>query len=198
MSKPGTLYYYAQEGQDVAGPFDLVQMAALLRKGAITSETMTLCEGEFVPTPFGHRTEFIAAFEMSTHATSMKQEEDDAPKGALPVPSREFLLRVAKVTAQALLLAGSVFFLSYMSPEAGWLLLIAGGGLAVIGQCLLLAKLLDEDIFTLLAVAFIPLYDIFFFISNIDTYYSLLRLKYIGVIIVVAAALATGHSLHAY
>jgi len=50
--KPEPLFYIEQAEQNVAGPYDLVQMAGLLRKKIITAETAVRREGEEDWKPF--------------------------------------------------------------------------------------------------------------------------------------------------
>ena len=50
--KKDTLFYIERDEQNVAGPYDLVQMAGLLRKKIITPETMSRLEERLDPQMF--------------------------------------------------------------------------------------------------------------------------------------------------
>ena len=64
---------------EVEGPFELVELAGLLRDKLISGETQTLREGEETWLPFQDRPEFLFAAEIPTEAiTSLRKEKADA------------------------------------------------------------------------------------------------------------------------
>jgi len=190
--KPEPLFYIERSEQQVAGPYDLVQMAGLLRRKIITVETLTRLKNETEWKPFGEHPQYIIVREIPADATSMRvialDEEAQAPKTLIPIPSAETIMKLG-VAAIASLVAGSMSFLIAKSdPTVGFCLEVIGGGVAGVAQCMIMARQFDEDFTTLLMIFFIPLYDIYYFISNIWEYFPYLCAKYIGAAIAVAAA----------
>jgi hypothetical protein len=196
MSKAEPLFYYALDGDKVAGPFDLVQMAGFLRAGVITADTMTLREGELDWQLFGHRSQFSVAREIPVDATSMHLESlhESESTPIVPLPSRQTVLKLLKTAGLVGLLLVAVFFLSYEEPILGLVFLVGGCGASMIGYCLILARMLDEDGLTLLAAMIIPLYDVYYFMTNLDAYFSFFLLKYVGAMVVGVAGLAIASS----
>ena len=57
---------------------------------------------------------------------------------------------------------------------------------------MMLGKVLQEDFLMILLVMVVPFFDIFYFVSNIDTYRPYLLAKYTGIALALAAAAGTG------
>jgi hypothetical protein len=184
--------YIQREGTE-AGPYDLAQMAGLLRKHIIDGETLTRLEGDDAWKPFSWQTQFSVAREMSPDAASMRLDELDEEaldrRSPIPLPSGEFLFQLAAVAVGCVALGSGAFVVAWLNAALGTALLYAGGGVALAAQVLIIFKMIDEDYLKLLLVIFIPLYDIYFFICNIDRYYKLLAVKYAGVCIALGATL---------
>src|SRR5471032_1966910 len=82
--KQEALFYIERAEENVAGPYDLVQMAGLLRKKIITAETSVRREGEEDWKPFAWHPQFIVAREMSPDAVSTRVDDlnEQAAEGA--------------------------------------------------------------------------------------------------------------------
>jgi GYF domain 2 len=187
---------YIQREGTVAGPYDLVQMAGLLRKNIISRETQTRLEGEDAWMPLSWQPQFAVIRELSPDATSMHLEElnEEAMnrRSPIPLPSRELLMQLAAGAAGCLLVAALAFLFAWLNTAVGTALLYAGGGIALAAQVMIIFKMIDEDYWKLFLTILIPLYDIYFFICNIDRYYKLLAVKYVGVSIALGATLGLG------
>jgi len=198
--KKEPLFYIARDGQDAAGPYDLIQMAGLLRKKIITSETMSRLEGEDGWKPFGWRPQFSVAREMSPDAVSERViEQERASQPLIPLPSLASVLRAA-VAMVLLLVAGLIsYFVARADLAAGICLAVAGIAAALVGTCLVYVRLLDEDNRTLLLVFFVPFYELYYFLVNFWVYLPYFYLRYAGGICAVAAlvGIANGHSADA-
>ncbi len=197
--KEEVLFYISapQSDHGRAGPYDIVQMAGLLRRKIITAETMTLLKGESEWRPFFQQQQFILVGEIPQDAVSMRTdavEEQIQEKTAtlFPVPSTEFLVQVAVMVVGLLVLAAVGYFLGRMDEMTGKVIMIVAGGVAAVAQVMILATLLDEDYVTFLLVAFIPFFDIYYFVSNIDKYWPYFLAKYAGAILAFAAAMGAG------
>lgn len=197
--KEEVLFYISAPNSDhgQAGPYDMVQMAGLLRRKIITAETMTLLRGESEWKPFFQQQQFILVGEIPRDAVSMRTdavEEQIQEKTAtlFPVPSTEFLVQVAATIIGLLVLAAVGYFFGRMDATMGKVIMIVAGGVAAVAQVMILAILLDEDYMTLLLVTFLPFYDIYYFLSNIDKYWPYFLAKYAGVILALGAALGAG------
>src|SRR5476651_918871 len=97
--KPEPLFYIERAEQNVAGPYDLVQMAGLLRKKIITAETSVRREGEEDWKPFSWHPQFIVAREMSPEAVSTRvdvltEQAEEASQPPIPLPSAETLIKL--------------------------------------------------------------------------------------------------------
>src|ERR1700678_4037129 len=85
------LFFITRDEGVVAGPYDLVQMAGLLRKKIITSETMTRLDGTDEWKAFSWQPQFIIVKEMPAGAVServdqLDQEAELARQGLIPMP----------------------------------------------------------------------------------------------------------------
>src|SRR5471032_1741734 len=111
--KPEPLFYIERDEQNAAGPYDLVQMAGLLRRKIITAESLTRLEGEEEWKPFSWQAQFSVAKEMPPDACSTRadvvDEEVRAPRSPIPLPSAETLMRLGGMVFGSLL-AGAVAF----------------------------------------------------------------------------------------
>jgi len=191
--KPGPLFYI-QRDENVAGPYDLVQMAGLLRRKIITAETMTRRDGEDAWKAFSWQPQFSIAREMSPDAISSRTAELDeeamaAKSGPIMLPSRETLEKLGGLVLGALLAGAGSYLIARLDTTTGYGLLIGGVASVVVAHCLILARVLDEDYLTLGAMFFIPGYDLFYFVTNIWAYFTLFCVKYIGLAIAIGAAL---------
>ena len=196
--KPEPLFYVERGGQNVAGPYDLVQMAGLLRKRIITPETMSRLEGEDDWKPFSWQPQFGIAREMSPDAVSTRVNDldDDAAaraSGPIPLPSRETVIRLSGAVLGALLLGGGSFVLARLDQTLGTCVLIGGLATAAIAQCFILARMLEEDFWTWLGLIFVPFYDLFYLICNFSIYARWLCVKYVGVAVALGAELGLAH-----
>src|SRR5258708_38058095 len=118
MKKPEPLFYIPvpENDQEVAGPYDLVQMAGFLRKKIVSAETLTSREGEEDWKPFGERPQYIIAMETPAGAESMHlealKEKEEASRPAIPLPSTPVMIGIG-VAGVVLLLGGvGVYFLA--------------------------------------------------------------------------------------
>lgn len=127
---------------------------------------------------------------MRTDAVEEQIQEKTAT--LFPVPSTEFLVQVAVMVVGLLVLAAVGYFLGRMDEMTGKVIMIVAGGVAAVAQVMILATLLDEDYVTFLLVAFIPFFDIYYFVSNIDKYWPYFLAKYAGAILAFAAAMGAG------
>jgi len=198
--KPEPLYYIPvpDTEQDIAGPYDLVQMAGLLRTKVISAETMTFREGEAEWIPFGNRPQYIVALEtpegVVSHRMEMQQHEQAAGGWVIPMPSAETLV-MAGLALVGLFVAGVVSFIfAAGDTSVGTCLVVGGLGAAMVGQAMVYVKLLDEGWIVRLMVLFLPFFDIYYFVSNIHTYWRCFVAKYLGTVLAFTAlaGLASG------
>ena len=191
--KPEPLFYIQREAQNVAGPYDLVQMAGLLRKKIITAETLTRLEGEEDWKPFSWQPQFSVVREMPPDAVSMRlealDEEAHAPRSPIPLPSAETLMKLGGLLIGALLAGAGAYLMARADVTTGYCLEYAGSAAALGAICMIMARLLDEDIWTLLFIFFVPFGDVFYFISNIWEYFTWFCVKYVGAAVAAGAAL---------
>ena len=192
--KQEPLFYIAREEQAVAGPYDLVQMAGLLRKKIITAETSTRLEGEEDWKPFAWHPQFIVATEMppdavSARAEAIEEEASARASGPIPLPSAETLMKRGGLFLGALLAGAGAYLIARLDVTTGYCLVAAGVGAALVGTCMIIARLLDEDFWTLLFVFFVPFGDSFYFLSNIWKYFTWFCVKYVGTAVAIGAAM---------
>jgi hypothetical protein len=200
--KPEPLFYIARDEQNVAGPYDLVQMAGLLRKKIITEETPTRLEGEDAWKPFSWQSQFIVAREMSPDAISTRviNLDDEAAaraRGPIPLPSAESVMKVVGMIVGALLAGAGAYLIARLDVTTGYCLECAGAAATVVALCMIIAGLLDEDFWTLLLVFFVPFGDVYYFICNFWKYFTWICVKYVGAAVAMGAAAGlaahTGH-----
>ena len=200
--KQEPLFYIEREEQTVAGPYDLVQMAGLLRKKIITAETSVRREGEEDWKPFSWHPQFIVVREMppdavSTRVDDLDEEEAARASGPIPLPSAETLMKLGGMVLGSLLAGAGAYLIATLDVTTGYCLEAAGGAAALVAQCMIIARLLDEDFWTLILVFFVPLGDIFYFISNIWEYFTWFCVKYVGAAVAIGAAMGmAAHSAH--
>jgi len=202
--KPEPLFYIPVPGHEdeAAGPYDLVQMAGLLRQKIITTETPTRLEGEQEWKPFGDRHHFIVAKEMPPDAVSTRvialTEAARASRSPIPLPSAEFLVKLG-VMAVAMLLAGGIsFFLAWVDQTMGIFLVVAGGCAALLGVAMIYVTMADESNWTICLVFFIPFFNLYYFLANFEKYLPYFYLEYLGLTIALAATagMAVASSSH--
>jgi hypothetical protein len=198
MSPPKPRLFIQREGSE-AGPYDLAQMAGLLRQHIIDGETPTRLEGDDAWKPFSWQPHFSVAREMSPDATSMRLDELNEEaldrQSPIPLPSRESLLRLCGMLAGCLCLGLGAFCVARLDPTTGLLLLLGGLGAAGVAVCLIYARMLDEDWWTLLRIYFVPFGELFYFVSNFWEYFPLFCLKYGGLSVAAGAACGLGPHL---
>jgi hypothetical protein len=192
--KPEPLFYVERAEQNVAGPYDLVQMAGLLRRKIVTGETLTRLEGEEDWKPFAWHPQFIVAREMSpdavsTRAAELDDEAEEARQGPIPMPSRETLMKLGGTIIGALLAGVGAYLIARLDVTTGYCLEYAGVAATLVAICMIIARLLDEDFWTLLFVFFVPFGDIFYFICNFWEYFTWFCVKYVGAAVAIGAAL---------
>ena len=193
-------FLIARDGGQVAGPYDVAQMAGLLRRKVITGDTSTCLEGADDWKPFSWQPQFSIAREMPADAVSSRMVELDeaaaeAKSGPIPLPSRETMLKLAGLLAAAIGAFLVAFFFGAMDATTGFVLAALGGAAALVAQCMIMARLLDEDYWTLAMVCFVPGGDIYYFLSHIWEYFTWFCIKYVGM--ATAAGALAGIALHA-
>ena len=190
--------YIQREGTE-AGPYDLVQMAGLLRKNIISRETQTRLDGDDAWMPLSWQPQFAVIRELSPTAESMHlddaNEEAMNRRSSIPLPSGELLFQFVAFAVGGAALASAALVFAWMNAAVGMALLYVGGGIALAAQVMIIFKMIDEDYWKLFLTVIIPLYDIYFFICNIDRYYKLLAVKYAAIGIALGATL--GLAMHA-
>jgi hypothetical protein len=199
--KPEPLFYIEREAQNVAGPYDLVQMAGLLRKKIVTAETPTRLVGEDDWKPFSWQPQFSVAREMPPDAVSVRvealDEEAHAPSSPIPLPSVETLIKLGGLICGAFLAGAGAYLIARADATTGYCLEYGGIAAALVAICMIMARLLDEDFWTLVLVFFVPGGDLFYFISNIWEYFTWFCVKYAGAAVAAGAALGlAAHSAH--
>jgi hypothetical protein len=194
--KPEPLLYIQRDGTE-AGPYDLVQMAGLLRRKIISSETMTRLEGDDAWMPFSWQPQFSVVREMpadavSTRIDELDEEESERRSTPIPLPSRETLLKLGAMLGGCVLVFLGAYALARLDATTGTGLLYLGVGVSLAAACLTFAKLLDEDVLTLALVFFVPFGDLYYFVCNFWKYYQLTCSKYGGIAMAAGAALGLG------
>jgi len=199
--KPEPLFYIDRGEQNVAGPYDLVQMAGLLRRKIITAETSTRLEGEEDWKPFAWQPQFSIVREVPPDAVSTRvevlDEEAHAPSSLIPLPSAETLMKLGGLVGGVLLAGAGAFLIAMVDSTTGYCVMVGGGVTALVAHCLIMARLLDEDYMTLALVFFVPFGDVFYFISNIWQYFTWFCAKYVGLAAWAGAAMGlAAHAAH--
>jgi len=200
--KPEPLFYIERDEQNVAGPYDLVQMSGLLRKKIITPETPTRLEGEDAWKPFSWQPQFIVVREIPPDAVSTRVSDlDEAAaaraKGPIPLPSAETIMRLAGMVLGSLFAGAGAYVIARLDVTTGYCLEYAGLGAVLVAVCMIMAQLLDEDIWTLLFVFLVPFGDVFYFVTNFWRYFTWFCVKYVGAAVAAGAAMGlAAHSVH--
>lgn len=196
MAAPEPLFYYAIEGQDVAGPFDLVQMAGLLREGVIAPETLTYRDGEADWMPFLERPQYTIAREIPAGAISHRivAQANQASKAIVPLPSKATLFKLVQALLVLAILGTVGFFFGAGDKLVGTLMLLIGGAISAVAQCLIIVQVIDDGWITVALVALVPGMDIYYFVSNLDKYLAYFWVKYAGAAIAVGAALGLAYT----
>ncbi len=97
--QPEPLFYIEREEGEKAGPYDLVQMAGLLRKKIITPETMTCLKGAEDWKAFSWQPQFSVVREMppgavSNRVTDLEEKAMEANAPPIPLPSAETVMKL--------------------------------------------------------------------------------------------------------
>jgi len=200
--KPEPLFYIAREEENVAGPYDLVQMAGLLRKKIITPETPTRLEGEEGWKPFSWQPQFIVVREIppdavSTRVTQLDEEAAARASGPIPLPSVESVMKVVGMLVGALLAGAGAYLVARLDETTGYCLQIGGGAATLVAYCMIFASLMDEDLWTRILVFLVPLGDIYYFICNFWKYFTWICVKYVGTAVYLGATMGlAAHQPH--
>ena len=109
--------FYCYPSEQVEGPFQLVELAGLLRAGHITGETLTLLEGEEQWLPFQDRQEFHFDKEIPQDAIDRHLKESHAEQESSFTPRK--LLSFAWVMAIPLLIILYRVVMAYLRYETG-------------------------------------------------------------------------------
>jgi hypothetical protein len=135
--------------------------------------------------PFSWQPQFSIAREMPADAVSSRMVELDeaaaeAGSGPIPLPSRETILKLGGLLVASLVAFLTALFVALLDVTTGYLLAALGGGAALVAQCMVMVRLLDEDYWTLGLVMFVPGGDIYYFLRNIWEYFTWFCVKYVG------------------
>ena len=191
-----SLLYIQRDGGTEAGPYDLVQMAGLLRKNIISRETQTRLEGDDAWMPLSWQPQFAVIRELSPDATSMHLDEQNEEamnrRSPIPLPSGEFLFQLVAVAVGCVMLAGGAFVLAWMDVMVGTALLYLGLGIALAASVMILLRMMDEDYFKLALIFFVPLYDVYYVICNFEKYAVLLAVRYAAISVALGATCGLG------
>ena len=190
------LLYVQRDGGVEAGPYDLVQMAGLLRKNIISRETQTRLEGDTAWMPLSWQPQFAVIRELSPDATSMHldelNEEAMNRRSPIPLPSGEFLFQLVAFAVCCVMLAGGAFVFAWMDVMVGTALLYLGLGIAITASVMILLRMMDEDYLKLVLIFFIPLYDVYYVICNFEKYAMLLAIRYAAIGVALGATCGLG------
>ena len=197
---PYELFYIKRDSASVEGPYDLVKMGELLLGKNITAETLVRVEGSPNWQPFCEFPQYSVVRETSVDPaarleTLEKKGEADAP--FIPLPSKQALIKFATMAGVLLLLGVAAYLIAWHDHTIGTAILLLGFVTASIAQCLIFGQMLSEDFFTIGKVSFVPRYDVYYYSSNLDTYFSRFFAKYLGWTVVIATAAGMGE-LHVH
>ena len=199
MKNPEPRFFIQRDEGAVAGPYDVVQMAGLLRRKIISGETQTRREGEDDWKPFSWQPQFSIAREMPADAISQRVVELDEEaaaraQGPIPLPSAETVLKLAGLGVGCVLAFAISFALAWLDATLGYCLIAGGLAAVAVAYCFIQARVLDEDAWTIGLVWFVPGGDIYYFLSNIWVYFPWFCVKYIGLAVLAGAGL--GMAIH--
>lgn len=192
---PKPLLYIQRDGKE-AGPYDLVQLAGLLRKRIVSGETQSRLEGDDAWVPLSWQPLFSTIREMSPDADSMRLDELDEEaldrRSPIPLPSREFLIKLGAFVAGCLLLGAGAFLLAKADVTLGVGVQYIGLSIAIAASLMILIGILDEDWLKLGLIIFVPFYDLYYFICNFEKYALLLAVRYAALSVALGASLGLG------
>jgi len=175
--------------QDVDGPYDLAQMAQLLRERIVSAETLTCLDGEEEWKAFGERPQFATARDMPPEPDKVSKpstvQEDAEPDAEAPVPASSTGTLVMIGVACVLLAIGGALAYLVSAADQGMGACLTGAGLVsgLVGCGFTLAHLKDETWGTRLKVLFVPFFDVFYFTPNREKYLPFICAKYIGTVL---------------
>jgi hypothetical protein len=163
----------------------------LLRRGQITSETLTFAEGEMEWRPFGDRSQFIVAKEMPKDATSQRQvdleEAASAGKSLIPLPSQDQLIQLGMAVVLLAIGYAIIYEVARADAITGLVLFFVSSAVALVALLFIAFQMFDEDWLTLVLLALVPFYDIYYFATNSGKYLPLLSARYGGIVFAAAA-----------
>jgi hypothetical protein len=184
------LFYIRREGTE-AGPYDLVQMAGLLRKKIITPETQSRLEGDDSWVPLSWQPQFSVIREMPANAVSLRIDEIDEEtldrRSPIPLPSRESLVKLGALLAGCVCAGAGSFCLAWLAPAVGPAVIFIGIGVAIAAQILIIFRMIDENYLSVFLIGIIPGYDLYFFVTRFWRYFNLLAVKYLALSICLGA-----------
>ena len=192
---PYEQFYIKRGAVNVEGPYDLVKMGDLLREKSITPETLVRVEGSLDWQPFSEHSQYVVVRETSVDAAARldsSEAELEANAPLIPLPSRESLINFATKALLLLFLGVTAYLIARHDETVGNVIVLSGFAIAAVAQCLIFGQMLNEDVFTIGKLFFIPFYDIYFFVSNLDNYFSKFFAKYLGLTVAIAAAAGMG------
>ena len=192
MMQQEPLFYIRREEGEKAGPYDLVQLAGLLRKKIISPETMTCLEGTEDWKAFSWQPQFSVVREIppdavSNRLTELEEKELEARSGPIPMPSPETVMKLAGLICATVLAGTASFVLACLDQTTGYFVIAVGAAAAAVASCMIISRLLDEDAWTLLKIFFLPFGNSFYFISNFWVYFPWFFVRYVGTAMVLGA-----------
>jgi hypothetical protein len=195
---PKPLLYIQHEGTE-AGPYDLVQMAGLMRRKIIDGETLTRVEGDDAWKPFAWQPQFSVVREIPADAVSLRIDELDEEaanreRPPIPLPSVETLIRLGGMLAGCFCVGFGAYLLARLDPTVGMALMYGGFTAAAVAQILVYLRVLDEDWRTIVVAFFIPGGDIYYYVSRFWQNFGLYCAKYGGIAIAFGAMLGLKES----
>ncbi|MCE0498482.1 MAG: DUF4339 domain-containing protein [Methylacidiphilales bacterium] len=196
---PGELFYIKRDVK-VEGPYDLVKMGDLLLEKSITADTLVRVEGSTDWQPFSKYPQYTVVRETSVDSAVRLDKlnaEAEANAPLIPLPSKQTTINFAVRFFLLLFLGAAAYLAAWYDHTVGTVILLSGIATAMIAHCLILGQVLDEDFSTIGKVSLVPFYDIYYFISNLDKYFSSFFVKYLGMVVAIAAAAGMGE-LHVH
>jgi hypothetical protein len=179
------------DDHSVSGPYDLAEMAGLLRHKIISAVTLTCQPGELEWLPFGERPEYLATMELATQDEPEKEiagiEEKTTAHQAVPTRPASVKLALAVAGVVAVVVGTGFYFVSIMDSTLGFVLASVSAIVGLVGTGFVVANLAEKNWSTRLLVFFVPLYDIFYFTSNAEKYLPYFCMRYIGIVLALAA-----------
>ncbi len=179
------------DDQDVDGPYDLSQMALLLRSNVITAETPTCLDGQEEWKPFGERPHFALARDMPPEQVAVpasNQSGDPINRQPPPPPQPEVPIVLIAIACVLLALLGSVaFYISALDPDMGIGFAIAGLIASSIGFTFILVNVVDESLLMRAKVLLVPFFDVYYFSPYLEKYLPILCAKYLGLVLALSS-----------